>query len=178
MVLNRMGVCHLIGFNSWTAVQAWTHVVATVAYMELEKDYLRPHERIGLRTPPGNIYTKDFFVNNADDLERRVNLRVSEIERNARTHPDKSLWGTGLHYEHFIVDALAEDRLASRQRPRGNYLSTRAYAADPATLIANMYELTDAICHNYWKTAETDQWDPYDSDIPFTDADDIADFDN
>ncbi|KAH6854155.1 hypothetical protein B0I37DRAFT_441193 [Chaetomium sp. MPI-CAGE-AT-0009] len=175
-VLDRMAVCQLIEFNSWTAVQAWTYVVASEAYKELEEDYLREHERAGLRNPPGNMYIKNFFVNNAADLDRRINLRVSELERGLRSHPVKHNWGTLRHYEHFIVSALAEDRLSTRENPNRNHISTRAYAADPATLIANVYELTDAICHNYWKTAETEQWDSEDSDIPYTDEQDLADF--
>ena len=54
------------------------------------------------------------------------------------------------HYEHFIIEALALDRLSARQDPERNHISTREYAREPVKLFANMYELTDAICHNHW----------------------------
>ena len=56
------------------------------------------------------------------------------------------------HYEHFIIEALASDRLSAREEPERsrNHISTREFAREPVKLIANMYELTDAICHNHW----------------------------
>ncbi|EAQ92899.1 predicted protein [Chaetomium globosum CBS 148.51] len=174
MVLDRESLCHLIGFNSWTAVQGWVHAVASDSYTELMEDYLRPFENAGQRNPPGNNYIKDFFVANAADFEHWISLRVSELERGVTgPRPNKTGWSTRQHYELFMVNALAEDRLSTRQNPDdSDHLATKGFAAVPAMLIANMYELTDALCHNYWKPA-SDEWDSDDSDVPYVDEDDL-----
>ncbi|KAK4105944.1 hypothetical protein N658DRAFT_504001 [Parathielavia hyrcaniae] len=80
---------------------------------------------------------------------------------------------TKLHYEHFIVDAIAMDRLSARQFPQKRHLTTMEWAQHLVKLFANMYELTEAICHNYWKTAETEMWPSDDSDVPYTDGEDV-----
>ncbi|KAK4044425.1 hypothetical protein C8A01DRAFT_31477 [Parachaetomium inaequale] len=176
MVLGRWEVCEAIQFNSWTAVQGWYYRVAWGAFLGLRDDYLAPFDRRGERSPPGNWRIKEFFVRSAEKLDQRVDRRVAELEAGVfRPDPNKEGWGTKRHYEEFIVEALALDRLSARRNPEKNHISTREYARDPVKLFANMYELTDAICHNHWKP-ETDQWDSDDSDIPYTNEEDLRDW--
>lgn len=60
------------------------------------------------------------------------------------------LGGIKKHYTRFIVEAIALDRFANRVDPTTNTISNRWYASNPMRLICIMYELTEAICHNYW----------------------------
>lgn len=90
MVLDRQSLCHLVDFNSWTAVQSWVHGVASDSYMELLEDYLLPYQHAGQRNPPGNAHIKGFFVSNAADFEHWINLRVSQLESGVpRPRPNK-----------------------------------------------------------------------------------------
>jgi hypothetical protein len=57
---------------------------------------------------------------------------------------------TKRHYEQFVVEAVAMDRLAARQSPQGNYIAAREWSREPVKLFATMYELTETVCHNYW----------------------------
>lgn len=57
---------------------------------------------------------------------------------------------TKRHYEQFVVEALAMDRLAARQSPQRNHIAGREWSREPVKLFATMYELTEAVCHNYW----------------------------
>lgn len=63
-----------------------------------------------------------------------------------------STGGLTQHYEQFIVEALAYDRFAALGGVHRviQHIAHIEYAAHPPTLIAKMYELTDAICHNFW----------------------------
>jgi hypothetical protein len=104
------------------------------------------------------------------------------------------------------------DRRSSLQSPEKNHIADKEWAKNPVKLFANMFELTEALCHNYWyvlsslstgktppwaptfsrrlrrtkissqianivlvyrKPAETEMWDSDDSDIPYTDAEDV-----
>jgi hypothetical protein len=80
MPLKRWELCQVLGFNSWTAVQAWLDDVAGAAFVELIRDYLEPFAVRGERNPPGATAIKAFFVRFAEDLDRRVDRRVSELE--------------------------------------------------------------------------------------------------
>lgn len=52
------------------------------------------------------------------------------------------------HYRHFVVQALALDRVSARNQPWKNHITTRHWARDPVKLFAIMYDLTNTICHN------------------------------
>jgi hypothetical protein len=57
---------------------------------------------------------------------------------------------TKRHYEQFVVEAVAMDRLAARQSPQGTHIAAREWAREPVKLFATMYELTETVCRNYW----------------------------
>ena len=57
---------------------------------------------------------------------------------------------TRQHYEHFIIEALAMDRRSSLRSPEKRHMADKEWSEDPVKLMANMYELTEALCHNYW----------------------------
>ncbi len=196
MVLKRPEICEAIGFNSWTAVQVWLDDVVSPAFDELIRDYLEPFAVRGQRNPPGTRETKDYFISFASDLDRVVERRVSELEQGLVYDPNKTgckiispiFWfsvlpqspnvalatragDTRQHYEHFIIEALAMDRLTVS--PYQNHISTKEWADEPISLFATMFELTDTICHNYWKPAESEMWDSDDSDVPYTDGRDL-----
>ncbi|KAG7292711.1 hypothetical protein NEMBOFW57_002749 [Staphylotrichum longicolle] len=173
MVLKRWQICRLLGFNSWTAIQVWLDDVVRPASQELNRDYLAPFEARGERNPPGDRHTKEFFVRFAEDFDRVVERRVTELEQGVQSHPRKNNWGTRQHYKHFIVEALALDRRSAMRSPEKSHIADREWAEDPVKLFANMYELTEALCHNYWKPAETEMWASDDSDVPYTDGDDV-----
>jgi hypothetical protein len=80
MPLKRWELCQVLGFNSWTAVQVWLDDVAGAAFAELIRDYLEPFAVRDERNPPGTTAIKAFFVRFAEDLDRRVERRVSELE--------------------------------------------------------------------------------------------------
>ncbi len=67
--LKRHALCRLLGFNSWTAVQAWLVEVADEAWDELKDDYLLPFAELGVQHPPGTQVTKDILVQSADSLD-------------------------------------------------------------------------------------------------------------
>lgn len=55
------------------------------------------------------------------------------------------------HYQHFIIEATAMDRLCERERgPNKHHIANKAWSRHPTTLYTHMYELTDALCHNWW----------------------------
>ncbi|KAK4151502.1 hypothetical protein C8A00DRAFT_45313 [Chaetomidium leptoderma] len=173
MVLKRWEICQVIGFNSWTAVQVWLDDVVDAAFVELIDDYLAPLDVLGERSPPAGQAIKEYFVRFAEDFDRRVERRMSELENGMLSRPNKNGWDIRRHYERFIVEAVALDRLSARRWPEKNHMAAKSWAEEPVKLFANMYELTEAICHNYWKPAETEMWASDDSDVPYTDAGDL-----
>lgn len=175
--LSRPEICELTGFNSWTAIQAWLLDVVDPAFQALIDGYLRWHERRGEKTNHGPDGTKEHFIRNAQSFEREVARRVAEIRtgnppripRPAREYQlslattsdivlqtDRGFFFTAenrrAHYENFVVEALALDRiaLADPHSTGTQHISDKGWAHVPETLFANMYELTDAICYNYW----------------------------
>ena len=56
------------------------------------------------------------------------------------------------HYEEFIIEALALDRVSLREseNPNTHHIASEGWSHDPDMLLANMYELTESICYNYW----------------------------
>ncbi|KAL2137025.1 hypothetical protein VTI74DRAFT_10501 [Chaetomium olivicolor] len=173
MVLKRPELCQALGISSWTAVQVWLGEVVMAAYAELQRDYLRLFEARSERSPPGNHATKVAFVRQSQHIEGLVQRRMAEIENDVHPSVNKSSWGTAQHYLRFVVEAVALDRVAARREPQPYQMANKEWSHDPVMLAANMYELTDAICHNFWKPAETELWDSDDSDVPYTDARDI-----
>jgi hypothetical protein len=87
MPLKRWEMCQVLGFNSWTAVQVWLGDVAGDAFAELIRDYLAPFAVRGERNPPGTTAIKAFFVRFAEDLDRRVERRVAELEAGELCRP-------------------------------------------------------------------------------------------
>ncbi len=55
-----------------------------------------------------------------------------------------------MHYQRFIAMALAADRLDAIAHPDKFHVSNRIWAYNRIALYGNMYELTEALCHNYW----------------------------
>ncbi|KAJ4296174.1 hypothetical protein N0V88_004878 [Collariella sp. IMI 366227] len=173
MVLKRPDLCGLLGISSWTAIQVWLGEVVTPAYTELINDYLRGFESSGDRNPIGDKAIKECFVRHAQQMENMVEQRVSEMQNGIQLIFDKARWISRNHYEHFIVEAVALDRIAERKEPQHYYIANKAWARDPVKLFGNMFELTDTLCYNWWKTAETELWASDDSDVPFTNAEDV-----
>ncbi len=60
----------------------------------------------------------------------------------------KCIGETCHHYQHFVVDAVALDRVSARRHPEKNHMTTREWAGDPVKLFAIMYDVTDTVCHN------------------------------
>lgn len=89
MALKRWEICQLLGFNSWTAVQVWLDEVVGTAFADLIRDYLEPFAARGERNPPGSRAIKEFFVRFAEDLDRRVERRVSELEAGELGRPEE-----------------------------------------------------------------------------------------
>ncbi|KAL2016913.1 hypothetical protein VTK56DRAFT_2874 [Thermocarpiscus australiensis] len=176
MVLKRSEVCDLIGFGSWTAVMGWLTEVVKEARMDLF-NYLRPYDQVDQRCPLGNERIKARFVVRAGLLESIVRARVAELEAGYGYHLlDKPSEGAGLeeHYEHFIIEAVAADRIDLEKGGSYEYhIADQDWSKNPRELFARMYELTEAICYNYFKTAETEMWDSEDSDDPHTNEDDV-----
>ncbi|KAK4234061.1 hypothetical protein C8A03DRAFT_47519 [Achaetomium macrosporum] len=186
MVLKRPEICELSGFTSWTAVQVWLTDVVDTVYKEFVGDYLKRFYNQGVRAPQGGEALKQQFVGFAADYENMVKRRVEEMENgvelppisllpNAQRRNIKRHWNLVQHYEHFIVEAVAKDRFHARHEPldaERNHICTKYWAADPVELFGRMYELTEALVHNYWKPT-TDEWDSDDSDVPYTDAADL-----
>ncbi|AEO66198.1 uncharacterized protein THITE_2048054 [Thermothielavioides terrestris NRRL 8126] len=172
MVLKRPELCRVTGFNSWTDIELWIRDIVATAYHELVEDYLKAFKDRGEKDPGGNGAIKEYFVRFAYDIEKLVTKRAAEMQSGhsgQEQEINKERWLTMHHYKRFMVEALALDRVKAASSPdEKNTISSKAWAANPITLFANMYELTDALCHNYWKPADSD-WDPDDSDVPFTD---------
>jgi len=87
MVLKRPALCLLLGFNSWTAIQAWIAEVVAPAHAVLVEDWLRPAEEHGWVDLLGSEIMKEYFVQNADELEAKVQQRVWEITSREREEP-------------------------------------------------------------------------------------------
>lgn len=87
MVLKRPALCLLIGFNSWTAIQAWIAEVVAPAHAVLVEDWLKPAEERGWVDLLGSDIMKEYFVQNANELEAKVQQRVWEITGGEREEP-------------------------------------------------------------------------------------------
>ncbi|KAK4128998.1 hypothetical protein N657DRAFT_629991 [Parathielavia appendiculata] len=87
-------------------------------------------EWIAHRLAP-SVHNFKFFVQFADDLSQRADRSVSELENG-------------------VLSRL--NRNGCRQSPQKMHLRTREWGQDPVKLFANMYELNEAICHNFATT--------------------------
>ena len=80
MILKRPELCRLIGFCSWTAVQAWLLEVIEAPFFHLIEGYLAPYRQHGQKSPTGSEGIKDYFVHRAPILETLVEQRFAELE--------------------------------------------------------------------------------------------------
>ncbi|KAL2270268.1 hypothetical protein VTJ83DRAFT_2452 [Remersonia thermophila] len=165
MVLKRPQICELIQFRSWTGVMFWIMEVGKHPWNVLTQEYLMPFREQGKRAPLNNAEVKQYLVNHADELARDIKRRTKEIEDGIlAVEGDVSGWGTKEHYRHFIVEALAADVYAASRPPlkTKHYLSKKDWARDDNKRTMEIM-----------KSWETDQWDSDDSDVPFTNPDDV-----
>ncbi|KAK3902589.1 hypothetical protein C8A05DRAFT_15366 [Staphylotrichum tortipilum] len=148
-LLSRRELCKLMEFDSWADLKVWLSDVIGAAYRELKRDFLRDYDRRGEQVPPGSEHIKYGLVRRYPELEAKVEKRVRELEDGVTDRVvNKSTWKNCHHYQHFVVRAIALDRLSARNNPEKNHIATRQWARDPVKLVAIMYDLTNTICHD------------------------------
>ncbi|GAB1310770.1 hypothetical protein MFIFM68171_00980 [Madurella fahalii] len=157
ILLSCYGVRIEIGFRSWTDVRRWLEKIVGPAYEELIQDFILPSEGKRERSE-GSDRIKAKIVSKAKVLEDKVQVPHEGTRRG------RSL---GRHYIHFIIDAVARDRMYAMTNGHDSFrsfIATKDWALEPEILFGKMYELTDTICHDYWQPPDAELWDSNDSD--------------